>query len=296
MVTRTAFLTGVTGFIGGRLAERLLADGWAVHALVRETSDTASVPSQVVIHRDDGTADALAAILRQVRPDIVFHLASLYLNDHLPDQVDALVASNILLPVRLAEAMTLSGSMRLINTGTAWQHFGGAAYHPVNLYAATKQACVDLLRFFHEARGLSVVTLKLFDTYGAGDKRRKLVQLLVDAAMKGEPIGMSPGDQVVDMTHVDDVVEAFVVTADLLLSSSLSLDAEYLVSGERVTVRELTATIEKALNRTIAAEFGARPYRTREVMLPVAATSDRRLPGWRAYHTITTTIPDLIRR
>jgi nucleoside-diphosphate-sugar epimerase len=35
-----AFLTGATGMIGSHLAERLLAMGWRVRALVRKTSDS----------------------------------------------------------------------------------------------------------------------------------------------------------------------------------------------------------------------------------------------------------------
>ena len=39
-MSRTAFLTGGTGFVGANLARTLLADGWNVRALAREGSDT----------------------------------------------------------------------------------------------------------------------------------------------------------------------------------------------------------------------------------------------------------------
>lgn len=285
-MTGVALLTGVTGFIGGKLAAELVRQGWRVHAVLRRTSRAEDLPQHVTPHRHDRSVEGLTAIVRTAAPDIVFHLASLYLADHRADQVDDLVASNILFPAQLAEAMTGAGATRLVNTGTAWQHFTGAAYNPVNLYAATKQACTDLLRYHHDARGLSVVTLKLFDTYGAGDKRRKLVQLLVDAARSGEPLDMSPGKQVLDLTHVDDVVAAFVAAAGILLRAERPLFQEYLVSGERFTVRELAALVSNALGRSVPARFGGRPYRQREVMLPVAASADSALPGWRRRHDI----------
>lgn len=291
---RSAFVTGVTGFIGGKLADRLLADGWAVHALLRPTSSADGLDPRLSLHRHDGTAASLATILTGAAPDIVFHLASLYLADHRPDEVDDLVASNILFPTQLAEAMTAAGLRRLVNTGTAWQHFGTSDYNPVNLYAATKQACLDMLRYYHEARGLSVVTLKLFDTYGAGDKRRKLVQLLVDAASSGEPLGMSPGEQIVDLTHVDDVVEAFVVAAGRLLATEHPVNESFFVSGERLSVQELVATVGKLLGQTITVEFGARPYRSREVMRPVAASDAHHLPGWRRRHTLDSILRSLL--
>lgn len=288
-----ALVTGVTGFIGRTLAVRLRAEGWAVHALLRGTSDEREVPQGMSVHRHDGTVAGLTAIMADVRPDVVLHLASLYLASHLPDQVDDLIASNILFPAQLAEAMTGAGLTRLVNTGTAWQHFDGDGYNPVNLYAATKQACVDLLRYYHEAHGLSVVTLELFDTYGVGDKRRKLVKVLVDAAVSGEPIGLSPGDQVIDLTHADDVAQAFIVAAARSMAADHALDERFLVSGERMSVRALAALVNDWAGGRLQAEFGARPYRMREVMMPVMADGETVLPGWTAARAVRDTFAAL---
>jgi nucleoside-diphosphate-sugar epimerase len=272
-------VTGVTGFIGGKLADRLLANGWRVHALLRSTSDAEGLDAGLAVHRHDGTVGNLISIISEAAPDVVFHLASLYLADHRPEQVDELVGSNILIAAQLAEAMTAAGVKRLLNTGTAWQNFGSAEYNPVNLYAATKQASTDLLRFYYEARGLSIVTLKLFDTYGPGDKRRKLVQLLVDAAMSGERLDMSPGEQIIDLTHVEDVVDAFLVAAERLMDGAPVNDS-FFVSGERLSVRALVSRIEAVLGQTVHADFGKRPYRPREVMIQPEIAVASFLPGW----------------
>lgn len=277
-MSRRALVTGITGFIGGRLAQRLLADGWVVDALVRPGSDTGALPEAVTLHTVEDGQD-LTPVIAAARPDIVFHLASLYLAEHRPDQVEALVRSNILFPALLVEAMAANGVTRLVNTGTAWQQFRGEAYLPVNLYAATKQAAEDLLLYYADARDLSVVTLRLFDTYGRGDKRRKLIQILIDAAISGEALAMSPGEQIVDLTHVDDVVEAFVLAAQRLFDAPAPLKDMFLLSGERYTVKALADVVAQATGRPVGAEFGGRPYRAREVMDPIAA-GERILSGW----------------
>jgi nucleoside-diphosphate-sugar epimerase len=293
-MSRSALVTGVTGFIGGKLAERLLSEGWTVHALLRETSSEEGLPAGLVLHRHGGSVEGLTAIVAAARPDVVFHLASLYLAEHRADQVDALVASNILFPAQLAEAMTAAGATRLINTGTAWQHYETDGYNPVNLYAATKQAALDLLRYYQEARGLSVLTLKLFDTYGAGDKRRKLVQLLVDAASSGEGLGMSPGEQVIDLIHVDDVVAAFVIAAERLVEAAAPLREEYFVSGERLSVVELVSLVGEVIDAPIEARMGERPYRSREVMRPVRVGAADLLPGWHRRTCLRDQLPTLL--
>lgn len=277
-MSRRALVTGVTGFIGGKLAIRLLAEGWQVDAIVRPGSDTADLPGDITFHRIEDGQD-LTPVLAAARPDVVFHLASLYLAEHRPDQTEALVRSNVLFPALLAEAMAAVGITSLVNTGTAWQHFGGEDYLPVNLYAATKQAAEDLLLYYADARDLSIVTLRLFDTYGDGDKRRKLIQILIDAATSGEALAMSPGDQIVDMTHVDDVVDGFLLAGDRLMHDAAPRRETFFLSGERRSVKALTQLVADALDRPLAPEFGGRPYRAREVMDPVAG--EPRLPGWK---------------
>lgn len=294
-MTKRALLTGVTGFIGGALATRLVAEGWRVDAVVRASSDTAAIAVHPALglHVHDGETASLVDLLDRTRPDIVFHLASLYLADHRPDQLEPLIESNILFPARLAEAMALTGVTRMVNTGTAWQHFPGPDYLPVNLYAATKQALDDLLAYYTDARGLSVITLKLFDTYGSGDKRRKLIRILCDAANQGETLDLSPGDQILDLTHVDDVVAAFIVAADLLLTDTIQRHDSYFVSGERHTVKELVAMVSRALGRPCLTRFGGRPYRPREVMTPVVPGPRQVLPGWTRQRDLLASLPRL---
>ncbi|TXC72013.1 NAD(P)-dependent oxidoreductase [Sphingomonas ginsenosidivorax] len=285
-MSRRALITGVTGYIGGELAKRLLADGWQVDAIVRPQSDVAALPfgTTVKLHTVDSRRDLTSAVAF-AKPDIVFHLASLYLADHKSDQIPALVESNILFPALLAEAMAANGVRHLINTGTAWQHFKGEEYLPVNLYAATKQAAEDLLLYYADAHNLSVVTLRLFDTYGMGDKRRKLIQILIDAVRSGLPLDMSPGEQVVDMTHVDDVIDAFLIAADTVSRIDPGTHEAFFVSGERYQVKSLVNLVAGVSKRTLQVNFGGRPYRQREVMTPIASDG-RVLPGWQARRTL----------
>lgn len=277
-----ALITGAAGFIGGGLTRRLLAEGWEVHVLLgrlcrREA--LADVEDQVTVYTHDGSMESMLTLMGEARPDVVFHLAALFLSDHRPEDVGDLVSSNILFSVQLVEAMAAHGVRRLVNTGTSWQHFGTAEYRPVNLYAATKQAFEDILAYYHDAQGLSCITLKLYDTYGPGDRRRKLIHNLLEAAQTGETLAMSPGEQEVELTHVVDVTAAFGRAAELLLEAEKPLLAAYLVPGHRLTVRDLVVLISRVAGRPIQAAWGGRPYRPREVMLPVEAEA-RRLPGW----------------
>ena len=275
-------LTGITGFIGRHLARRMMEAGWAVAAIVRPSSDLMALPlalrEGVDFHVYEG--GTLTDIVSEAKPTVVCHLASLYLAKHESEDIPALVASNILFGTELLEAMAKNNVCRFVFAGTSWQHYQGARYSPVNLYAATKEAFEVMLRYYEETAGLHAVGLKLFDTYGEGDTRRKILALLQEAAETGEELALSPGDQKLDLVHVDDVADAFRLAAEYLAEDREDICGEYAVSaGVALSLKEIAVRLETLLGKKSPVHWGARSYRDREVMEPWS--TGRLLPGWK---------------
>lgn len=284
MMKRTAIITGATGYVGSRLAARLAFEGWHVHAIARPESSLellGNVEGSVTVHRYDGTIDSLLAIFRKTMPDIVFHLASVFLPAHQPQDIERMLRANIHFGTQLAEAMARCGVFSLVNTGTSWQHYQNDEYNPVCLYAATKQAMDCILTYYVEAASMNVITLKLFDTYGPGDPRKKLFWLLQKAAQERETLEMSGGEQLIDLVYIDDVVHAYRLAAARLLEGQVSGGEQYAVSsGNPIPLRRLVDQVERSMGKTLPIKWGARSYRTREVMVPWS--KGKPLPGWRA--------------
>jgi nucleoside-diphosphate-sugar epimerase len=275
-------LTGATGFIGSQLTRRLIAEKHQVAILVRPDSTLEilqAVLPQMQVHVYDGSYACLVRALGFSQPELVIHVASLFLAQHNAEDVSRLIESNLKFPTQLLEAMSQLGIYQLINTGTSWQHYQNQAYSPVNLYAATKQAFESLLTYYAEAQGFKAITLKLFDTYGPGDTRLKLLPLLKRATNTGEILEMSPGEQVIDLVHVEDVMECFIAAGYRLLRGEVSLPEVYAVcSGEPLSLKELVETIAQISGKQLNVKWGVKQYRRREVMQPW--TSGGTLPGW----------------
>jgi nucleoside-diphosphate-sugar epimerase len=278
-----ALVTGATGYIGGRLAHRLFAEGWNVHVLVRPASDRSALrdPSvHLTAHTHDGSTDDLIRIMEAIRPAVVFHLSSLFLAQHQSRDVEPLIRSNVLFSTQLTEAMAVNGLTNLVNTGTSWQHYENREYSPVCLYAATKQAFEAILQFYTETSSLKVITLKLFDTYGPDDPRQKLFATLRKIARDQTPLAMSPGEQMIDLVYIDDVLDAFLIAADLLERDNVPKLREYAVSsGAVVKLRDLVALYGRIIGRPLPIKWSGRPYRPREMMNPWSGGVV--LPGWR---------------
>ena len=280
---RRALVTGATGFVGSHLSKRLVDESWQTHVITRPESDVSILGNyrdRLSLHTYGGTTDEMIGIVSDANPDIVFHLASLFLAEHSSDDIVPMIRSNVVLGTQLVEAMSVVGSKALVNTGTSWQHYKRDEYSPVCLYAATKEAFSDILKYYVEAKSLDVITLKLFDTYGPRDPRRKLFWLLRNALREEEPLSMSEGRQLVDLVYIDDVVEAFICAGRHLLSGRTAGHEQFAVSScNPIELREIVRIYEGVAGRRMNILWGGREYRNREVMIPWR--DGKILPGWR---------------
>jgi nucleoside-diphosphate-sugar epimerase len=278
----TALLTGATGYLGWRLAQRLLDDGFAAHAVTRASTpaeELARIPAGVTIHRHDGSTDNLIAIATAAKPTVAFHLAGLFIAPHKPADVLPLLQSNIVFGTQLLEALTAEGTRGLVNVGTWWQHYHDEPYRPVALYAATRQAFQDIVDYYADATPMRAITLKVFDTYGEDDPRPKLLATLARAALEGTALDMSPGDQPVDYVHVDDVMDAFMLAGRRLIAGDVVGHEKYaLATRKPVTIRQLVSLFEKESGRRLPINWGVRPHRPREMMQTCRA--GEWLPAW----------------
>lgn len=258
-----AALTGTTGYIGKNLEKFLCAQGW----------------STIQIKRGD-TCEKMKELLKAFKPDVVFHLASLFIAEHKSSEVAQLIQSNVQFGTELLEAMKESDVRTLINTGTSWQHFRDDEREPVNLYAATKTAMEEIARYYQSAERFKIVHLKLFDTYGPDDNRPKLIPKLIQCFESGVELALSPGEQELDFVHIEDVCDAFLRAAEFTIakmdpSSALTFSVE---SRHRISLRQLVALLEELRGKKLSVQWGARPYRTREVMKPWS--KGKTVPGW----------------
>ncbi len=271
-----ALVTGATGYTGQAVCRALAAAGWEVHAPIRETVPTdrlARLPEAVRRH---GGADP-AALIAEVAPRLVVHLAAAA-----PDAAtDALLAVNVTLPTRLAEAAAARPGTALLHAATWWEWAEDGALRPANPYAASKTAGRLMIEALARRHDIPVTGLVLHDTFGPDDWRGKLLPSLV-AASPEAPLPLTPGDQCIDLVHVEDVAEAFVVAAALLLEPpTLTGPALYSVaSGRHRSVRDIVAEMEALLGRPLPVVFGARPHAPGTLMRPGCPAPFP--PGWRA--------------
>jgi nucleoside-diphosphate-sugar epimerase len=272
-------MTGATGFIGSNLLNALSGSD-DVGIIIRPNSkvDNSAINNPTARYVYNGSLNSILEAFDSFKPDAVIHLASYYVFDHKPEEIDTLIESNIKIGTYLLEAMKLKGVKYFINTGTSFEHFGEGENEVVNLYAASKQAFGNLCKYYCDAGYIKAVTLKLFDTYGEGDPRKKLLSLLKENLRSKEELLLSPGEQIIDIVHVEDVVRAFQMVLEQLSGYKESYLEFGLSNNQRCSLKDLVSLVEELAGESTNINWGARPYRDREVMNPWKNFTPP--PGW----------------
>jgi len=275
-------ITGSTGFIGQNLIESLLRDNndLKISVIVRTPQPNSSIQSSKIKHfYDDGNTNSLVNFFCDEKFDLVIHLASLYLKDHQSVEITELLDANIIFGTRVLEATIKAGVSYFINTGTTWQYVNKDNL-PANLYAASKNAFLEITKYYTDISDLYLATIMLNDTFGPNDTRRKIFNIWKDLE-EGQTLSMSPGEQIIDILFIDDVVSAFRMLINQIFNDPNRKYANKIfsvTSKQSYRLKELSFIFEMVSKKKLNIVWGALEYRQREVMIPWCG--GERIVGW----------------
>ena len=249
----SVLLTGGLGYVGGRIALGLAADGHALTCGTRRTSTPAWFSGMPTVRIDWDSSDSLASACRGI--DCVIHLAAMNEVDSAKDPVGALQVNGVA-SLRLLEAAKQAGVRRFIYFSTA--HVYGATLQgtidettpsrPIHPYAITHKVAEDFVLAAHDQKLIEGVVFRMSNGFGAPvtpdvDRWTLLVNdLCRQAATRGELRLNSSGTQLRDFITLGDVVRA--VTHVLRLdASSLDNGLFNLGGSASVSILEMTERV-----------------------------------------------------
>jgi len=289
-------ITGITGFIGSHLAEHLLSNStYKLYAIIRRKSNISYLDKRITFFEYDSDVEKLISFFKNEKFDGIVHLASLFLATHHSLDIKTMLNSNIEFGTELLEASKITNVKWFINTGTFWQHYQNEDYNPVNLYAATKEAFQNIAKYYMETSNLVFVTIKLCDSFGEGDTRSKIFNLWEKIAKSEETLEMSMGEQIIDISYIEDIVRAYAILIEHLNSNNFRefRNKTFAVkSNETMSLKELSKLFEEVTSKKLNIVWGGREYREREVMIPW--TKGDIVPGWKQTYTLKSAIKKTI--
>jgi nucleoside-diphosphate-sugar epimerase len=294
---KSVLLTGAAGFFGAHLARRLADEGHEVTAIVRPGTDCwrlAGLESRLAIIRGDlSELGTLVDRIRARRPEILIHLA--WKGWSGKAEADANLSS-LGVSLELLRKMPQLGCRRFVAAGTCFEYdltgrrlSESSALNPHDLYGSCKKSLFEVAQEFSALTGVSVVTPRIFYSYGPLEDTRRLVPSIVQALLRGEPARATAGEQVRDYLHVADIASAIWTVAD-----SDATGAVNVASGEAVTIAQIATRIGELVGKRELVRLGALPYREGEPMHILGDSSRLRGLGWRPQYTLDSGLAETI--
>ena len=245
-MTSTAFVTGGSGFIGGRLIQRLAGDGVAVRALARSDASAQTVADRGAepVRGDLSDRDSLEA--GAAGADLAFHLAA-----HVVEwgPWEEFERGNVDGTENVLAACAAAGVRRFVHCGTEAALMAGdplvnvdeqAPLRPDSPapYPATKARAELAVRRANRS-DFETLTVRPRFVWGKGDTT--LLPGMIAAVEQGKWAWVGGGRNVTDTAHVDNVVEGLLLAAE----KGRAGEAYFVTDGEPVVFREfVTALIE----------------------------------------------------
>lgn len=259
---KRVLITGITGYIGSQLAQALTA-GCIVYGLVRQPLNEAYLTSELkeklTLLPYDGHGESVLAALQASCPDVVYHLAAHYTAAHDMRSVPQLVESNVMLGTYLLEAMGAVQCRRLVYATTVTTHCTGGSYRPLTLYAAAKQAFSDLVEYYTGTGALAAAAVALSDTYGPGDRRPKVLNLIRQSALQGTTLNLTSGRQIYNAVYIDDVVQGLIRAAAALEQPGSTHRLFQLCADNPRSLRETVELMLEVNGLKCQANWGGKP-------------------------------------
>ncbi len=273
----TAFVTGASGFIGGTLTRRLVAEGWAVRALAR-SDRSAGIVSGLGAAPVPGSLDDVAAMAGGARDaDVVFHAAA-----HLGEWGDEedFVRGNVTGTANALAAARRGGARRFVHVGTEAALLAGEPLVNVDetaplrpdsraAYARTKARAEQAVRAA-DGDGLTTVVVRPRLVWGVGDTT--ILPGIAAAVQAGKFAWIAGGHHLTSTTHVDNVVEGLLRAAD----AGRGGEAYFVTDGAPVAFRAFVTAL--LATQGIAAPSRSIPAPAARALAATAELAWTRLP------------------
>jgi len=304
-VSKTAFITGITGQDGSYLAELLLDQGYEVHGLVRRSStfgtervdhlyvDPHLDSARLFLHYGDlSDASSLASLLREIRPHEVYnlgaqsHVAVSFQNPIYTADVDALGTLRLLEAIRMADhpvRFYQASSSEMYGKVAEIPQNEHTPFHPRSPYGVAKVYAYWQTVNFREAYGLYACNGILFNhespRRGETFVTRKITRAATRIALGlQDKLFLGNLDAERDWGFAGDYVRGM-----WLMLQQPRPDDYVLATGERHSVREFCERAFELLDLDWEryVEIDKRYLRPAEVdLLQGDATKARRVLGW----------------
>ena len=227
----SVLITGITGFIGGELAHKLV-DNYEVHGVTkqcrtRDLSPLQDIRNKIVLHEADVTDYmSIANVLRDVKPSKILHLAALSpvrASFEQPLDYNRVNATGTINVVHALHQLSDYRKRRLVIASSAEVYGLQSENKPfvedLPLYPSSPYSCAKAygdmyVRMVCNVFDFNGVVLRCANSYGRKYDTSFFIEYIVGRMLNNEEIYIGAPDSIRDYMHVDDHVNAYILAME----------------------------------------------------------------------------------
>ena len=212
---KLAVVTGGAGFVGSHLCERLVKEGYKVISLDNYFTGTPENHVEGVAYRTGHTKDISKHISET--PDIIFHLGEYARTEKSFEDIELVWDLNKSGTFAVLE-FARRHKCRLVYAGSSTKYADGGSGRDQSPYAWSKATNTELVQNYAEWFGLDYVIVYFYNVYGPREMSGSfgtVVRIFSELFRNGQPFPItSPGTQTRNYTHVYDIVDGIILSAE----------------------------------------------------------------------------------
>jgi len=258
---RRVLITGANGFIGGHLCETLYSLNADVYGLDLANPIRISFPEDRIRYVDLTDFDTLRTAISEIKPQLIYHLASLVTAKQDISLVLPMLYNNLVSTVHLMLALSEIGCERLVLMSSSEERTEG---NPGSPYAAAKAATSKYAGMFFQLYNLPVTTIRLFLAYGPRQNPEKLIPYTIISLLRNQIPSIDSGDRICDFVYVFDVVRGLLRTG---IQPGLEGKTVELGTGGGIRIKDMVSVLIDIMHSEVKPQFTALPTRIGEQAL-----------------------------
>ena len=266
-------IAGASGFLGRNLVPILLKKKFKL--IIFSTGNSTFKISRIKEYRKKiifVNSKNLLSTINKHRIVMFINLQVSFSYFHNLKSLSEMIDANITTPIKIAEMCSEKKYFKRLISPSSYFLYGKGTkdYYPSNVFAGTKKSFSDLAESLAVNKGFIFDEVVVYDTFGEGDPRQKIVSIINNAINDNTIIKLSPGKQIIDLSHIESIAQGFfnlIVNKD---NGNIGTKRQFFAStGNRMTLRDLAKKIVKIKGKKFHAEWGAFNYRKGEIMKPI---------------------------
>lgn len=296
----TILVTGGAGFIGSNVVRKLVEAGDTVIIYDNFTQYISPLESEyqkslalrfddikdniIWVQADTRDKNELREVITRYKPSHIIHLAAMPLADlsyHRPDEALGSILTGTFNALQVVQQIGNISRFVYISSSMVYGDFERTPADeehpkkPKDLYGGMKYAGEILVESFSRRMGIEYTIVRPSAVYGPTDINRRVSQLFVEKALRGEPLELRDSDVTLDFSYVNDTASGIVLAAKHPNAANQAFNITY---GQGRTLKEYVEILRTLIPNIQIVETPAETHRPKRGSLDI--TKARNLLGY----------------